>query len=158
MGRGGSRGPLVAAALAAILIALSIGARHIWVLGYFPFSRHLPAPKGGEPRGTRPFQPVEDCPDCHQAAGDLHDRGPHRSILCEDCHGNAEEHVSGGEKVGDMPKSKSIAPLCSSCHREMNTLSESAPKLNLEAHVVETGALFSSRICLDCHRPHDPRP
>jgi hypothetical protein len=152
MGSGRSRGTLVLPAAAAAIVALSLLARNFWVLGYF-------SPPGRPYTGEAAYSPsVDECADCHQEVGALHDRGPHHSITCEDCHGPAREHVKGGEKAASMPPSKSIARLCSTCHREMNARTESAPKLNFEAHVVETGALFSDRICLDCHRPHDPRP
>jgi hypothetical protein len=154
----GRKKPLVALALVATLVTAVILARNFWVLGYFPGSR-LPSPgNGARTPGDADLRGDAGCPNCHDRIGDLHNRGPHRSILCEDCHGTIEGHVKDGERVGPMPKSGSIARLCSLCHREMNARSETAPKLNLETHVVETGALFSDRICLDCHLPHDPRP
>jgi hypothetical protein len=153
----GRKKPLIALALGAALVTVVFLARNFWVLGYFPGSR-LPSPGGsaGAPGGA--VRGDAGCPDCHDGIGDLHNRGPHRSLLCEDCHGAIEGHVRDGERVGPMPKSGNIARLCSLCHREINARSETAPKLDLETHVVETGALFSDRTCLDCHLPHDPRP
>lgn len=145
------KSPLLGLALAAAVITIIVLARNLWVLGYFPGGGTI-SPGAASTRGDA------GCPDCHDTIGDLHDRGPHRTIFCEDCHGAIQGHVSEGEKVGPMPKSGNIARLCSLCHRELNARSETAPKLNLEAHVVETGALFSDRTCLDCHLPHDPRP
>jgi len=154
----GRKMPLLALVLGAALVAGIVLARNFWVLGYFPGSRPpLPGSGAGTP-GAAAVRGDAGCPDCHDRIGDLHNRGPHHSILCEDCHGAIEEHVRDGERVGPMPKSGNIARLCSLCHREMNASSETAPKLNLEIHVVESGALFSDRICLDCHLPHDPRP
>ena len=147
------KGLYLALALAAVAAAGALLLRNFWVLGYFPSSgRIAPSPAATASRGGG------DCSGCHDDIGDLHDRGPHSSIFCQDCHGPVAGHAEGGEHVGEMPKSGNIARLCSLCHREMNARSESAPKLDLESHVVETGALFSDRICLDCHMPHDPRP
>jgi len=150
--------PLLGLALAAALVAIIVLARNFWVLGYFPGSGSPSPGNGTGPPGSASARGDAGCPECHDSIGDLHDRGPHRTIFCEDCHGEIQGHVSEGEKVGPMPKSGNIARLCSLCHRELNARSETAPKLNLEGHVVETGALFSDRICLDCHLPHDPRP
>jgi hypothetical protein len=150
--------PLLGLALAAALIAIIVLARNFWVLGYFPGPHRTAQGNGAGSPVTASARGDAGCPDCHDSIGDLHDRGPHRSLLCEDCHGAIEGHVSEGERVGPMPKSRNIARLCSLCHREMNARSQTATKLNLETHVVETGALFSDRICLDCHLPHDPRP
>jgi len=133
---------------ALILVTAVMLGRHFWILGYFPSSsRSVQArDEGGE------------CGECHDAVDDLHQRGPHRVLTCGECHGDGGNHVRDGEKIGDMPRSRNISRLCSRCHRELNAGRKTAPLINLEAHVVEAGALFSDRVCLDCHRSHDPRP
>jgi len=152
------KGPLRTLALLLAFFALVFLARNFWILGYFAASRDLPSRSARGSSGAPPPGGGEECPDCHDAIGDLHRRGPHRAVICEECHGTIGGHVRDGEKIGAMPESKNIARLCSRCHRELNARGVTAPKLNLEAHVVEAGALFSDRVCLDCHLAHDPRP
>jgi hypothetical protein len=144
----GTRYTVFGLGFAFILVTAVLLARHFWILGYFPSpSGHVQA--SGE---------SGECGECHDAVGDLHQRGPHRALSCEECHGDGDGHVRDGEKIGDMPRSRNISRLCSRCHRELNAGRKTAPLINLEAHVVEAGALFSDRVCLDCHRSHDPRP
>ena len=143
-----------------LLVLLAMGAsflNHLRVRGIL--DAYLPdrfaGRRGKSAAGSSGTTP---CTVCHGEVGDYHLRGPHRSLACEDCHGSGEGHVSGGEKTADMPALQSITRLCSQCHRELNARRQEAPKLNLESHLIEVGALFSDRVCFDCHQPHDPRP
>lgn len=130
---------------------------HLRVRGILDAYLPEPVPEGGG--FSVPGSPEAiDCVDCHGEIEGYHLRGPHRSLTCGDCHRSGEAHVSDGEKVADMPSFHSVTRLCSQCHRELIARRQDAPKLNLEAHVIEVGALFSDRVCFDCHRPHDPRP
>lgn len=143
--------------LLALLGAGAFSLNHLRVRGFL--DAYLPEPAsggGGRPvhGGLRPSA----CPDCHGEIEDYHRRGPHRSLACEDCHRSGEAHVREGEKAADMPPFQSVTRLCSQCHRELLARRRDAPRLNLEAHVIEVGALFSDRVCFDCHLPHDPRP
>lgn len=98
------------------------------------------------------------CRDCHADVGSLHSRGPHARLLCEDCHGFQARHRADGETPPEGITTGSIVRLCSRCHRDRSTGGADPPRINLEAHVIEVGALFSESVCFDCHRPHDPRP
>ncbi len=141
----------------ACLVATAFFLRHLWLRGIL--DPWLPD-GGGNDAGLSRQVPEGGtaCADCHSEIEGFHLRGPHRTMACEDCHGPLEGHVRDDEKIADMPPFRSITRLCSQCHRELNSKREDAPKLNLEAHVIEVGALFSDRVCFDCHRPHDPRP
>ena len=97
------------------------------------------------------------CRECHDAVGELHHRGPHRGLLCEDCHGLQAKHRADGTTPPDGVATSSVVRLCSQCHRDSEG-GAGPPRINLEAHVIEVGALFSDSVCFDCHRPHDPRP
>jgi len=142
---------------AVLLLALYLAARYLWTVGFFDF---LPWPAGvedgeaGRPAGGE----VQPCDDCHEEAARLHSRGPHHVLLCSECHGAFAGHVSGGERIAPMAKVRNVTRLCSRCHRRLREGRDEAPQINLEAHVVEVGALFSDGVCFDCHRPHDPRP
>ncbi|MFC1657571.1 hypothetical protein ACFL2P_03260 [Candidatus Moduliflexota bacterium] len=140
------------------LLAMVFFLRHLWLRGIL--DPWLPVAADSAGRGNAPGPKGEDitCADCHGEIEDLHLRGPHRSMVCEECHGPLESHVEDGVKIADMAPFRSITRLCSQCHRELNSRRVDAPRLNLEAHVIEVGALFSDRVCFDCHQAHDPRP
>ncbi len=136
----------------------SLAVRHFWMTGFIGPPSALVG-RSGRPEIGR-LAPGQDqpCDGCHSDEGDLHGRGPHRSLLCSECHGLLESHVSDGEVIAPMKRIKSVTRLCSRCHRRLREERGKTPQLNLEAHVVEVGALFSDEVCFDCHRPHDPRP
>lgn len=153
--KGGSFRALTAAlcVLAAVFFL-----RHLWLRGILDPWLPLGAGRGGAENRLISPGGAATCADCHGEIEDLHLRGPHRVMACEECHGPLEGHVEEDEKIADMPPFRSITRLCSRCHRELNSRREDAPRLNLEAHVIEVGALFSDRVCFDCHQAHDPRP
>jgi hypothetical protein len=153
-GRRIARGLVLLSLAAATLLFI----RHLWFKGlldaYLPGS----AVDASFRRSDGGKRSDVTCGDCHDEAEGLHLRGPHRVIDCEDCHGGTEGHVRDDEKVAGVPPFKSITRLCTRCHRDLANRRRDAPTLNLEAHLIEVGALFSDRVCFDCHRPHDPRP
>jgi hypothetical protein len=153
-GRRAARGLALLALAGVTLLFL----RHLWLKGLL--DAYLPGSTvdAGFRRSSGGNVGDVTCADCHDEAEDLHLRGPHNVIDCEDCHRGAEGHVRDGEKVAGVPPFKSITRLCSRCHRDLANRRRDAPKMNLEAHLIEVGALFSDRVCFDCHRPHDPRP
>jgi hypothetical protein len=117
-----------------------------------------PAAPGMEASPSFPSGQAAACGDCHGSIGDLHRRGPHRVLLCEACHGFQMLHRRDGVTPPETMVTSSVVRLCSRCHREIRESGEAGQRLNLEAHVVEVGALFSEGVCFDCHQPHDPRP
>ena len=142
--------------LLALAVVSLLFVRHLWTKGLL--DAWLPGSTVGAGTSRSTSGGDTTCQDCHGEIEDLHLRGPHSVIDCQDCHGGAAGHVREGEMIAGMPSFKSIARLCSSCHRDLAHRRREAPALNLEAHVIEVGALFSDRVCFDCHRPHDPRP
>jgi len=100
----------------------------------------------------------EVCGECHDDVKEAHDGGPHLAIPCEDCHDALVSHVRDGEKIADMPRTKSVTRLCARCHRELIARPADFPQVNIEAHVEEMGAEISDEVCFECHSPHDPTP
>ena len=140
------------------LLAMVFILRHLWQRGMLDPWLSVGADSAGTGKAVTPEGGDITCADCHGEIEDLHLRGPHRSMMCEECHGALESHVEDDVKIADMAPFRSITRLCSRCHRELNSRRKDAPRLNLEAHVIEVGALFSDRVCFDCHQAHDPRP
>ncbi len=139
------------------LLAMVFFLRHLWLRGMLDPWLPIAAKGSGTGKAATSEGGGVTCADCHGEIEDLHLRGPHRSMVCEECHGALESHVRDEVKIADMAPFRSITRLCSQCHRELNSRREDAPRLNLEAHVIEVGALFSDRVCFDCHQAHDPR-
>jgi hypothetical protein len=141
--------------LAAIFIAPALHFSYkAWKVGLLD---GLPGVGGEEISREADSGSAVPCRECHDAVGELHHRGPHRGLLCEDCHGLQAKHRADGTIPPDGVATSSVVRLCSQCHRDSEG-GAGPPRINLEAHVIEVGALFSDTVCFDCHRPHDPRP
>ena len=69
-----------------------------------------------------------------------------------------QDYRADGTTPPDDLSASSSVRLCAQCHRDRGEGGGGPARINLEAHVIEVGALFSDSVCFDCHRPHDPRP
>jgi hypothetical protein len=98
------------------------------------------------------------CGGCHAARKTQHDGGAHRPVPCEDCHDALATHVRDGKRVAEMRRTRSVTKLCARCHRDLAARRESFPRVNIEKHVADRGAVVSDTVCFDCHNPHDPAP
>jgi len=100
----------------------------------------------------------ETCGKCHGDKKGEHDGGAHLSVPCETCHDALATHVRDGKKVADMPRVKSVTRLCGRCHRDLIARRDGFPKVNIEKHVQDQGAVLTDQVCFDCHNPHSPAP
>jgi bacterioferritin-associated ferredoxin len=100
----------------------------------------------------------DSCGKCHEKIKELHDKGAHLPVPCEDCHDALATHVRDGKKVAEMRRTKSVTKLCARCHRDLAARRESFPRINIEKHVADQGATLSDTVCFDCHNPHNPAP
>jgi len=105
------------------------------------------------------YQGADACKKCHVQKHEEWNSGKHRVVNCENCHGQAKEHV-----VKPMVKSgtKTIVinrsmELCLRCHLQLlarpHDFTEiSHPQIDPEKHLKGKGALK----CFNCHNPHQP--
>lgn len=141
------------------IVAFALVARILLVpetFGRYGFYR---AANLGEQAGREVRHGGDDaCGKCHPANRALHDKGAHRPVPCEDCHDALAAHIGDGRKIADMPRVKSVTRLCGRCHRDLAARRDDFPRINVEQHVKDQGAVLSDQVCFDCHNPHDPAP
>lgn len=89
---------------------------------------------------------AERCRQCHQSVGEEWLHSSHRTVTCEDCHGQGIAHVSKGTP---MLVNTSI-DLCLTCHARQAAKPASFPQVGFQEH-------SGGRPCLECHNPMNPR-
>lgn len=86
------------------------------------------------------------CVDCHQDKYTMWEKGSHRSVSCESCHGPARAHIeSGAPEVLDTSRE-----LCGLCHARLISRPSNFPQ-------VDTTKMGGDQECITCHDPHEPR-
>ncbi|MBI4283760.1 MAG: hypothetical protein HY663_04750 [Chloroflexi bacterium] len=86
------------------------------------------------------------CVDCHQNEYNLREKGKHRAVSCENCHGPARAHVTtGAPEVLNTSRS-----LCGVCHARLVSRPSSFPQVDMEK-------MGGDAECITCHNPHEPR-
>ncbi|MBI2288519.1 MAG: hypothetical protein HYU83_06075, partial [Chloroflexi bacterium] len=87
------------------------------------------------------------CVNCHQNQYDMWQKGNHRTVNCENCHGPAREHLATG-----VPPvvSHTTRELCGTCHARLI----SRPSNFTQVNIAEMGGQGE---CVTCHDPHEPR-
>ncbi len=86
------------------------------------------------------------CIDCHQDKYSMWEKGDHRTVACENCHGPARAHLeTRTPEVLDTSRE-----LCGSCHTRLITRPADFPQ-------VDMGEMGDDEACVTCHDPHEPR-
>ena len=86
------------------------------------------------------------CLDCHQDKYSMWEKGDHRTVSCENCHGPARAHVeTRAPEVLDTSRA-----LCGLCHARLISRPSDFPQVDME----EMGGQAE---CITCHDPHEPR-
>jgi hypothetical protein len=100
---------------------------------------------------------VGSCAACHAEKAALREKGSHKTVSCEVCHGVLSLHAAEGKKTAAMPIDRSYL-LCARCHRKVLGRPEKFPQVVLETHLSDQGAgAPEGKVCLDCHDPHSPK-
>ncbi|MFQ6121438.1 MAG: cytochrome c3 family protein [Dehalococcoidales bacterium] len=86
------------------------------------------------------------CVDCHPDKHDMWEKGNHRTISCENCHGPAMTHA----KTGAPLALNTSRELCGLCHAKLVSRPSNFPQVDIE----EMGG---NAECVTCHDPHEPR-
>ena len=92
------------------------------------------------------FVSTSVCVDCHKDQYTLWQKGNHKVVTCEDCHGPAAAHLASGAPE-TVNKSKD---LCATCHAQLPARPADFPQVDLS--IMGGGA-----DCITCHDPHEPR-
>ena len=86
------------------------------------------------------------CVDCHQNEYGLQQKGGHRTVTCENCHGPAQAHVEkGAPEVLDTSRG-----LCALCHAQLISRPRNFPQ-------VDMAIMGGDAECITSHNPHEPR-
>jgi len=93
------------------------------------------------------FATKEMCADCHKERVDLLNRGAHRTLSCETCHGPSMKHVKEPTKY--HPEIDTTRELCKLCHEYNPTRPKGFPQKFTDEHGY-------GRKCVECHNPHSP--
>jgi len=92
------------------------------------------------------YQGPESCRQCHQDRVAFWQRGTHRYVKCELCHGPAARHPTN--KAMHIPDN--TITLCGSCH-------ESLPaRPNQVIRQIKLSEHMNGQACIECHNPHSP--
>jgi hypothetical protein len=92
------------------------------------------------------FASSDICVDCHQDKYSMWEKGNHRKVSCENCHGPARAHL----ETGARPTVDTSRELCGVCHAKLVSRPSDFPQVDMEEMGGQVG-------CITCHDPHEPR-
>ncbi len=87
------------------------------------------------------------CVDCHKGQYGMWEKGNHRSVSCENCHGPSIPHLTDRAVRPNVDTSRE---LCGVCHAKLISRPAGFPQVDME----EMGG---QEECVTCHDPHEPR-
>ncbi len=86
------------------------------------------------------------CIDCHQGKYSEWEKGGHRAVACENCHGPARAHL----ETRTPETLDTSREFCGLCHAQLISRPSDFPQ-------VDMGEMGGDEACATCHDPHDPR-
>lgn len=86
------------------------------------------------------------CVDCHKDKYTLWQKGNHRVVSCENCHGPAAAHIT----TGSPEALNTSRDLCGLCHARLVSRPSGFPQVNMNI-------MGGDAECVTCHDPHEPR-
>lgn len=91
------------------------------------------------------FAGAKACAECHDDIITVQDKGTHRHISCETCHGPALAHTHNPDlKLVAIPPAR-----CLRCHLSDPARPAAQKQIVPEDHYGDN--------CLECHLPHNPK-
>lgn len=88
------------------------------------------------------------CQACHDDESIRKNKGYHRNLSCEGCHGPAAKHTEDPSLKPFAPRERKFCPLCHAYDASRPT---GFPQINPTTH-------NPLQACITCHDPHDPVP
>lgn len=95
------------------------------------------------------FAGSSGCKDCHEDESTKKQKGYHRNLSCETCHGPLDKHT--GDPVAVKPVVPRERKFCHGCHEYDPSRPTGFPQINPAIH-------NPLRPCITCHNPHNPEP
>ena len=99
--------------------------------------RHRPVQYAGQ----------KECGGCHSEVVEARDKGTHKTITCEACHGPAARHLADSDK---KPAKLEVEALCTHCHEADSTKPKWFRQVNAKEH-------SGGASCDGCHQAHSPK-
>lgn len=87
------------------------------------------------------------CETCHSDIVDVKNKGVHKGVACESCHGPQAKHVDDPGSV--VPAKLDTAVLCVRCHQANLAKPKNFPQVDAAEH-------SGGAACNTCHQPHTP--
>jgi len=87
------------------------------------------------------------CETCHSDIVDVKNKGMHKGVACESCHGPQAKHVDDPGYV--VPDKLDTSMLCPRCHQANLAKPKSFPQVDAVEH-------SGGAACNTCHQPHTP--
>ena len=139
-------GALLAAVLIFVLVVLRLMPVPAFLADYGFHPKN--AEENTEEWATLPIQYIQSsvCADCHQDKYGLWEKGNHRTVNCESCHGPARPHL----ETRALPVVDTSREFCGLCHAKLISRPSSFPQ-------VDMNGMGGQEKCVTCHDPHDPR-
>lgn len=133
-----------------ILLVAVILVRFVLVpQSFFSTQLHQSSTIGRELARPASFGGVELCKECHEEIYDIRNKGFHKGLACESCHGPAARHADDPENVKPYaPRDRKFCPVC---HAYDPSRPTGFPQINPTSH-------NPLKACITCHNPHDPVP
>jgi uncharacterized CHY-type Zn-finger protein len=95
------------------------------------------------------FGGQQSCAGCHSDVVEQREKGGHRRVSCEACHGPLASHA--GDPTAVRPPALKVSPLCGSCHESDAAKPVKFPQVTAQEH-------SGGAECHSCHQPHQPAP
>ncbi|MFB3817533.1 MAG: hypothetical protein ACE147_07710 [Candidatus Methylomirabilales bacterium] len=137
---------LLIAALAVAVLLLRFVALPAWLV-----STEMQRAAAVERELAKPvkFAGSDACGACHDELRATKEKGYHRNLACEGCHGPAAAHAEDpGTGKPAVPTGRA---LCTGCHVYDPSRPTGFPQINPAVH-------NPLKSCASCHNPHDPVP
>lgn len=103
------------------------------------------------------YGPPQVCEGCHSDKVVQKEKGKHKSIPCQTCHGPVSAHIQDSG-VQPMGVNRSWT-LCARCHQKIEGRPRSFPQIIIQDHLSTLGVTVDGNeaACLTCHNPHSPK-
>ncbi len=141
-------------ALVGLIIIGVTGARQIFVPPTYGQYGHY---RGAAPAEARVRKPrhlgQQQCKECHDDIGKLHDKDAHGRVACETCHGPGHKHKADQNNKLTEPRSQEG---CLVCHRRLLARPPAFPQIRVADHYRLVGVKNMKLACVKCHSPHEP--
>jgi len=92
------------------------------------------------------YQTPRYCYGCHSERRAMWSAGSHKTVICEVCHGPAQNHPQNAK----MQIPTDAVRLCTQCHEAMPARPRTQPQIQVAQHA-------NGQQCTVCHNPHSPK-